>query len=355
MAESALIALGRGGIAALGNLVANMVSGFSLLVMLFGPYGWRSAGLLFGTYLVGTAGATIFYSSLPSHVYPTSFRPIVLGVCGLGQWRNRRMGGLGWGEDDIRYGRLLGLLDLLFFLYFRGDVIVLGLVASAAVVGTYGVAYKLFEAALALPQLLVIVRQRRLVRTWDTGAADRDLTDTWAVMLTGVCLLAGAVCLCSRAVPAIFGPGFGQTARVATLLAGGLVGYGMQATAQLYLYVDSAVARFRASIVMVQVGGIVLGVVGVAVGARYAGASGAAVGQTLAELMYGIGISFAVLGRVGLRVPRGLIPIAVATGLVEAIASTSAGWWVAAVCFVVIAVTVGSRSLPELTAIVREW
>jgi hypothetical protein len=106
---------------------------------------------------------------------------------------------------------------------------------------------------------------------------------------------------------------------------------------------------------MVQVGGIVLGVVGVAVGARYAGASGAAVGQTLAELMYGIGISFAVLGRVGLRVPRGLIPIAVATGLVEAIASTSAGWWVAAVCFVVIAVTVGSRSLPELTAIVREW
>ncbi len=143
--EGALLGEGRGGVAALGNLAFNAVALVATIALVTALRLHTTAEGLMTMYLLGAVVAQAVY--LGSNAARGRLVNSIALVRGPG-------GGFHTPEDrrtERRYSIIAFVLMLLFFAYFRSDLIILSAVATAQAVALYAVAYRVFETAVTVP------------------------------------------------------------------------------------------------------------------------------------------------------------------------------------------------------------
>jgi O-antigen/teichoic acid export membrane protein len=93
----------------------------------------------------------------------------------------------------------LWLASLLSMLYFKGDAVLLRLLAGDAALGDYSVAYKIFEGTMLLPAVLLAAVFPPLARAKGDRARQRRWEALIALVLLGTGALVGAVAYFGRA------------------------------------------------------------------------------------------------------------------------------------------------------------
>jgi O-antigen/teichoic acid export membrane protein len=114
-----------------------------------------------------------------------------------------------------------GLFSLL---YFKVDTLFLRAMAGDAELGAYGAAYKFFEAALALPSVVLAVNFPKLARAHGNGPVQRRLERRLTAVLLGSGLVTAIACFfgAEALVRLAFGPGFGRAVASLRVLALGI-------------------------------------------------------------------------------------------------------------------------------------
>jgi O-antigen/teichoic acid export membrane protein len=106
----------------------------------------------------------------------------------------------------------LWLASLASLIYFKGDAVLLRLFAGDAAVGSYGAAFKIFEATMILPSIILAATFPGLVRAEGGGDRRRRLRSevALALVLLGLgCIVGGTIYLVRDLVIAlVFGSGF---------------------------------------------------------------------------------------------------------------------------------------------------
>ncbi len=108
----------------------------------------------------------------------------------------------------------LWLASLFSLLYFKGDVVILKAFASNAEVGAYSAAYKIFEAVMIVPAVVLAATFPPLARAKDDPARQRRWEAALVVLLLALgAAVAALVYLTSdRVVALMYGAGFGRVA-----------------------------------------------------------------------------------------------------------------------------------------------
>jgi O-antigen/teichoic acid export membrane protein len=116
------------------------------------------------------------------------------------------------------------LAGLLSMLYFKVDTVFLRSLAGDAELGAYGAAFKLFEGAMILPCVVLAVTFPQLARAHEDPVVQRRLEWHVGMLLLGLGLSVGVVCLLvgGPLVRVVFGLGFGRAVASLRVLALGL-------------------------------------------------------------------------------------------------------------------------------------
>jgi O-antigen/teichoic acid export membrane protein len=172
MRATAVLALGLGGLALAGT-ASGLAAGVAAGTLLAALYGWDVMG---GRYRL--AGTTALDRALAREALGEGF-PI-------------------W---------LAGLLSLL---YFRGDALLLRLLAGEAELGAYSAAFKLFEGTMLVPAVLLTAVFPPLARAHGDRDRQRRWERTVLALLVLAGLLVGGVLLAARrpVITALFGEAF---------------------------------------------------------------------------------------------------------------------------------------------------
>ncbi len=126
-----------------------------------------------------------------------------------------------------------GLFSLL---YFKGDTVLLRVMAGEAELGAYSAAFKIFEGSLLVPVILMTAVFPTLARAHGDAERQRRWETGLAAMLLGLGLLAGTGCYLgsARIVGLAFGPAFGPAGDSLRVLAVGIP----------FMYVNNGLLHF---------------------------------------------------------------------------------------------------------------
>jgi O-antigen/teichoic acid export membrane protein len=118
----------------------------------------------------------------------------------------------------------LWLASLLSLLYFRGDVVLLRLIAGDAELGAYSAAYKPFEGCMALPAVLLAALFPRLARAHGDHQRQRGLERRVVATLVACGVVVGAAFTFAPAeiIRIVAGPGFSRAVPSLRVLALGV-------------------------------------------------------------------------------------------------------------------------------------
>lgn len=222
--------------------------------------------------------------------------------------------------------------DALNVLRFRADAVLLAVIPSSAAVGQYGAAYRLFEASTFITAAVTGAFNPMFVYLDDAteptlGAAfERTLKLVVAALPCAVALAMLADGLCEL----MFGPGFDTAARVAEVLAPGVVLLGVVAVSTALVVSRRSARAVIPLAAAATAGNVVLNVILIP-GEE---AVGAAIAMVVAEAGFAIG-AVVMAGRIvgglrGLRVVSGPALAAAALALTLALLQDSLGPAIAA-------------------------
>ena len=122
----------------------------------------------------------------------------------------------------IREALPLWLATLMSLVYFKGDAVLLRLFAGDAAVGSYSAAYKIFEATMILPSIVMAASFPTLVRAHDQDSSHRRRSEVGlgtALFGLGVVVGAGIFLASGLAIRAAFGPAFANAVPALRVLA----------------------------------------------------------------------------------------------------------------------------------------
>ena len=175
-----------------------------------------------------------------------------------------------WAEL-VRAALPLGLTLAVTELYFRADTLVISLSRSAAEVGRYALAYRIYELLAVLPALIMASVYPLLSRQLDAdpAAAERTLRGTARALWTfGAPLAAGGLLVAPEVARLVGGPEFAAAADPLRLLLlaaaiaylSGLLGYALIAAGRqrdtLWLSLAALVANLALNVALVPAHGI---------------------------------------------------------------------------------------------------
>jgi O-antigen/teichoic acid export membrane protein len=118
-------------------------------------------------------------------------------------------------RSAVREALPLWMATLLSLVYFKGDAVLLRLLVGDAAVGSYAAAYKIFEATMILPSIILAASFPGLVRAADDPRGRRRSELGLGGVLVGLgVVVGGAICVGSaRIIGLVFGAGFANSAR----------------------------------------------------------------------------------------------------------------------------------------------
>jgi O-antigen/teichoic acid export membrane protein len=122
----------------------------------------------------------------------------------------------------IREALPLWLATLMSLVYFKGDAVLLRLFAGDAAVGSYSAAYKIFEATMILPSIVLAASFPTLVRAHDQDSSQRRRSEVGlGTALLGLGTLVGGVVFLASglAIRLAFGPAFANAVPALRVLA----------------------------------------------------------------------------------------------------------------------------------------
>ncbi|MGH9179933.1 MAG: hypothetical protein ACRD0N_15475 [Acidimicrobiales bacterium] len=296
IAESVLLGRGRGGLAGLGNVCFNAVSLVAALVV----SGHESVTelMLLATFTFGAvAGSSVYCFAVLQSSSSQGSAAVDSGPNDQGHFG---------AALERRNALVVGLLTMPGIMYFRLDLVLLGAMATRPEVAYYGIAYRLYEVGLVLPQLLASARQPQVASTWGRPEAEPVRRGTFALITIVAMGMASAAALwLAWGLPLPIGDAFVEdTRRLLFLLAPGLVGSSMQLATSLYIFGAPSPQEAWRPLFVASAGAVLAGVTFIPVGYRLAGIAGVAVTQSLLDLVLAMIVTLVVLGRLRLPVPR---------------------------------------------------
>jgi O-antigen/teichoic acid export membrane protein len=124
----------------------------------------------------------------------------------------------------LREALPIWLAGLLSFLYFKGDTVLLRLLAGDAELGAYSGAYKIFEGSMLLPNILLSASFPLLARVHGDRERQRRWETSIVVVLLGLGLMVGATCFLgsTHIINFAFGAGFARAVPSLRLLSWGI-------------------------------------------------------------------------------------------------------------------------------------
>lgn len=297
IAEGALLGIGAGGAAAIGNLLFNVLAFSGAFIVLLKVRTGVALWLVL-SYWLGAAVAVAFYEVALRRRFGRS----------LVMLRPDRSASLSAENFQLRSERrhvvMIGGLAILSLLYFRMDVILLSVLVPRSSLAIYAAAYRLLEVGIIGIQIVAAARQPKIAGTSSSPERETvcDATFVAAVLLAG-CFATAAGLAGPVVVEKLLGPDYLAGQRVLVLLCPGLIGLALQVATGVYIAGYTELVRswhfiFSLSIVNV-IGGGTLSAVGYLIGDLY----GLATAQSITELALGWAVMALVLTRLHLPVP----------------------------------------------------
>lgn len=329
VAEAALLAVGRAGLAASANVAYNGAA--VAVVLAVGARGTDSA----------TTATALLFAQLVGAILAGLHHAIALGFGRLAQHLNRSH----IAREPGRLSRA-GVSHLLLFLSSRSDQLVLGLLGVPADLGLYGVAARVNDAATSLPSLMTTAAQPGFVKA--LAAADRvqalhrRLAQLLSLSAALGLVIGFAVPLpLDLALPERYDAALG----LLPILGVGMVGYGFQMFGLLLVRCASTAALHHVHTWGAYSINVLLTWSAAYVGYRAGGLTGLAFASASVGTLTYAWVAWRLMRQAELPMPRWAGGVIALTLIAAALASGNSALHPLAACML-LGVVVGSRLLP---------
>lgn len=290
--EGQFLGSSRGGLAAGANLLSNIVTlGTSLIIGLTAA-GHANAAMIVASFAGGAACA--------NGLYMFAGRRSVERVPAVSVAATEHQPG---GREGIFHRRLVGGLNLTSFLYYRADLLTLSLLAPAKTVAIYAAAYRLFEMIPVLLQLAGVARQPAAAREIKSGSPSLAARETYTgLVLLGLVLAAALLAIGSIAVHFLFGARYGDATMVLLFLIPGGFGQALNIAAYTCIASAGSLDQHRAPLIMTNLVSVPVVIFGIVVGRHLLGLQGVAFAQSIVELLVGVSLTMLISSEFKIRV-----------------------------------------------------
>lgn len=288
IAEGTLLGAGTGRNAATGNVIFNLVTLIAAVAWSFTSAAIVSVALV-TIYWAGAGAASLYYHRV---LRSNGFGGLLLPTTA----QHALVPGFGTRTAVEQHSRLICIVSLLAIMYFRMDLLLLASLATKAQVAFYGATYRLIEIGIGGIHLLAAARQRSAAQAKDAAARSRSLDETLGV-LSSISSFAGlALLVAAPVLPRIFGPSYGATPRLLSLLCPGMLGVALQGAASVAIATSLSITAETARILKLSGASVLVGLIFATIGYKLGMINGLAAGLSVAELLLGAAIFRVVAG-----------------------------------------------------------